>query len=148
MRGEQGTDGVFGEQGNDLLFGGTENDRFFGGTGNDTIDGGADDDEIFGGAGFDTIIGGSGNDQMAGNFNADTFVFTNGFGQDVITDFAANNVFERIDLRGVSAITDLADLSANHMTQVGLDVVIQDGMDSITLRNVALGDLDGTDFIF
>ncbi|MDF1670263.1 MAG: calcium-binding protein, partial [Roseovarius sp.] len=68
---------------------------------------------------------------------------------DVIGDFDALNVFEAIDLRSVSAITDLADLTSNHMTQTGANVVIDTGGgDSITLTGVNLGDLDSTDFIF
>ena len=147
--GGDGTDGLFGEQGNDLLFGGADNDRFFGGTGNDTLDGGADDDLIFGGAGFDRIIGGTGNDTMSGNFNADTFVFEDGFGVDVITDFAATNNFEKIDLSGVTEIVNLFDLFTNHMSQVGSDVVIDAlGGNTITLLGVNIGDLDAADFVF
>ncbi|MDG1531503.1 MAG: hypothetical protein P8Q99_09130 [Paracoccaceae bacterium] len=43
----------------------------------------------------------------------------------------------------------MTDLLANHANQVGLDVVIDDGSgDTITLTDVALGDLDVDDFIF
>jgi len=34
------------------------------------------------------------------------------------------------------------------MAQVGADVVITDGADSITLLNVSLADLDASDFLF
>ncbi|OAN78234.1 hypothetical protein A8B82_10885 [Sulfitobacter sp. EhC04] len=145
-------DGVFGEAGNDTLFGQAGNDRFFGGSGNDMIDGGADNDTIYAGAGFDTIVGSTGNDELWGLFNADVFIFADfggGFGQDTIADFAATNVFERIDLSRVASITNLSDLLNNHTNQVGSNVLIDaGGGNTITLLNVNLGDLDATDFIF
>ncbi len=76
------------------------------------------------------------------------FIFTDNFGDDKITDFEANNNFERIDLSGVTEITDFADMIASHMAQVGSDVVITDGDDSITLLGVNLADLDSIDFLF
>ena len=126
---------MLGGNGADSLYGVADNHRFLGGTGNDLIDGGADNDAISGGAGFDTITGGTGDDVMFGRFNADTFVFEDGHGSDVIGDFNALNNFERIDLNGIgaiSAIGDLGDLelgnaSGGGATQVGLDVVIDTG---------------------
>ena len=145
-------DALFGDNGNDTLYGEDGNDRFFGGQGNDQIFGGNGDDAMSGSAGFDTLNGGSGDDRMAGHFNADTFVFEDlagGFGNDTINDFDASNHFERIHLGGVSAITDFADLMANHMEQVGSTVVITaDDNSSVTLLNVVLADLDASDFIF
>ena len=148
-RGGEGDDGLFGEEGRDRLFGEAGNDRFFGGTGDDTLLGGAGNDTLYGGAGFDTLVGGTGNDLLKGDFNADTFVFADGHGVDTITDFAATNQFEKIDLSDVSAITELADLQANHLTQQGANVVIDTGGgNTITLNGVNLADLDATDFIF
>lgn len=147
--GGEGNDGLFGQQGNDLLYGQNGNDRFFGGQGNDTLEGGSGSDSLYGGAGFDRLIGGSGNDTLQGDFNADTFVFTNGHGHDRITDFAATNIYEKIDLSGLSTITDFDDLSRNHMQQNGNDVLINTGTDSsIRLTGVTLATLDATDFLF
>lgn len=152
--GGAGTDGLFGDFGNDTLWGGADNDRIFGGTGNDVLYGDADQDTLWGGAGFDTLVGGAGNDLLEGNFNADTFVFADGHGNDTITDFAADNRFENIDLRGVGAITALADLNLSSATQgaatqVGGNVLIDTGPgSSILLQGVILADLDATDFIF
>ena len=87
--------------GDDSILGGAGNDLIFGGDGMDTVNGGA---------GFDTIDGGAGDDLLFGRFNADTFVFTDGHGNDTIGDFASRNNFERIDLSGISAINSLADL--------------------------------------
>ena len=147
--GDAGTDSLFGQNGDDDLNGGTDEDRLFGGDGNDTLQGGADDDFLSGDAGFDTINGGSGNDTLQGAFNADTFVFEDGFGADTITDFEATNDFERIDFSLVSAIMDFADLVANHMSSIGLDVFIDAGAgNTVTLSNVDINDLDSFDFIF
>lgn len=152
--GGEGNDGLFGEQGDDTLNGNAGNDRFFGGTGNDLIDGGDDNDTINGGAGFDTITGGTGDDLMFGRFNADTFVFVDGHGNDTVGDFNALNNFERIDLTGISTINSLADLnlgstSSGAATQVGANVLIDTGGGNlITLNSVNLSDLDASDFIF
>ena len=147
--GGDGNDGLFGQHGNDTLYGEAGNDRFFGGPGNDLMDGGIGNDSIFAGAGFDTLIGGAGDDLLQGDFNADTFVFADGHGNDTITDFASNNAFENINLSGVSAITNLTDLMNNHLSQSGNNVIIDTGDDQqITLLGVDRADLDSTDFLF
>ena len=147
--GGEGTDGLFGEFGDDTLYGENGNDRFFGGQGRDSLFGGADNDTLYGGAGFDTLDGGTGDDIFRGDFNADVFVFADGHGNDTIEDFAAENLFEKIDLSAVSAITDLADLLSNHTSQVGADVLIDTGSgNTILLNGVDIGDLDSTDFTF
>ncbi len=149
LNGGAGDDSLIGGSGKDTLNGGDGDDTIFGGADNDRIVAGADDDTIFAGLGDDTIIGGTGNDTMSGQAGADVFIFAGAFGQDVLTDFDAISNAERINLAGVTAITDLADLLANHATQVGGDVVIDDlAGNTITLTGVTLGDLDATDFVF
>ena len=139
LNGNSGVNILRGEGGNDYLRGFAGNDDLRGGDGND---------EIIGDLGFDIITGGAGNDTMSGGINGDTFIFANGFGQDTITDFEALNNFEKIDLAAVTAITDFADLAANHLTQAGANAVITDGANTITLNNVNVADLDANDFIF
>lgn len=147
--GGDGNDGLFGGQGNDTLRGGTGTDRFFGGPGNDQLHGDEGNDTIYAGAGFDTLVGGLGDDILQGDFNADRFVFEDGHGDDTITDFAATNIYEKIDLTAVSAITSLSDLMANHVRQSGANVIVDTGDgNSITLNAVSLADLDATDFLF
>ncbi|MCG6902948.1 MAG: hypothetical protein LJE68_09730 [Rhodobacter sp.] len=161
LEGEGGADRLFGDagfdtlnggDGNDMLQGGAQADVLSGENGNDTVKGDNGADQLFGNSGFDTLIGGDGNDTMTGGLNADRFVFADGFGNDVITDFAATNNAEKIDLSGVTSITNFADLTNAgnpHMTQVGSDVVIDDfAGNTITLLNVSLGDLNGVDFVF
>ncbi|SLN55202.1 Bifunctional hemolysin/adenylate cyclase precursor [Pseudooceanicola marinus] len=147
--GGDGPDALFGEQGNDRLYSGTGGDRIWAGAGNDTLYGGSGDDELAGGAGFDRIDSGAGDDRISGNFNADVFVFADGFGDDTITDFDALNVFEKIDLSEVTAITDFDDLIRNHAFDVGGAVLIAGANgDQILLQGVAIEDLDAGDFIF
>lgn len=162
-----GRDRLFGGTGSDLIYSGADNDKAYGGdggdvlrgedgddvlygdAGHDTLRGDADNDRLYGGTGKDRLIGGAGNDTLTGDENTDTFVFADGFGEDLITDFAALNDAERIDLAGVSAITDFADLLAHHMSQTGADVLIDDGAgNTITLLGVSLGDLQAADFLF
>ncbi|MGC1494902.1 MAG: pre-peptidase C-terminal domain-containing protein [Sulfitobacter sp.] len=146
--GGAGNDGIFGEQGNDTLLGDSGNDRFFGGTGNDEIFGGSDNDTVFAGAGFDTITGGTGNDRLQGDFNADTFVFGLGHGNDTITDFDALNVFERIDLSAINTFVNINSVLANSV-QSGANVIINTGGgNTIQLNGVLRVDLDSSDFIF
>ncbi|WP_371396666.1 cadherin-like domain-containing protein [Fretibacter rubidus] len=111
------------------------------GTSQVAYDLGAGDDIYFdsGNPDANVIAGGTGND---------TFVFNDGWGDDVITDFDALSDFEIIDFSAVSNIDDFADLLANHMVQVGTDVVITDGGQTLTLTDVTLTDLDANDFLF
>ena len=113
----------------------TSNDTLYGNGGNDYIDGRDGNDALYGGTGADTLLGGAGNDFLVGNGGADRFVFTDGFGNDTIKDFAAANT-EKIDLSGVSAITGFADLTHHHLaTDAGTGfAMIVDGDSSILLK--------------
>ena len=94
------------------------------------------------------LIGGAGSDTLTGNNGADTFAFASGDGVDTITDFSAVDG-DVIDLTAMAEIVDFADLSANHMQQVGSDVLIDDNDgDTITIQNVVLGDLTVSQFAF
>ena len=140
LQGKDGDDTLKGWKGDDVLEGGGGNDSLIGSFGHDTLDGGS---------GKDTLAGGDGDDLLTGGLQADLFVFTDGFGNDTIADFASTWNAEKIDLSGVAAITGFTDLSNNHMNQVGSDVVIDDGAgNTITLENVGLGELDAGDFLF
>ncbi|ORE93827.1 CAP domain-containing protein [Aurantimonas sp. 22II-16-19i] len=143
-----GIERVLGGSGDDQLTGNGFTTLLGGGGGNNSLWGGTGNDNIRGYAGFDVLNGGAGNDRLQGDANADTFVFGNGFGKDIIADFEATNAAEKIDLSAVTAITSFADLAANHLTQVGGNAVITDGFNTITLNGVNIADLDATDFIF
>ncbi|WP_321365105.1 calcium-binding protein [uncultured Celeribacter sp.] len=149
IHGDGGTGHLYGELGDDILHGGNSRDYLYGGGGNDLIVGNGGDDEIYGHNGNDTIRGGGGADVITGGNGNDTFVFNDGFGLDVITDFEATNDNETIDLSDVSAITGFSDLQSNHMSQSGSDVLITvDANNVITLENVLLSDLEAADFLF
>ncbi|MGO4854344.1 Hint domain-containing protein [Phaeovulum sp. W22_SRMD_FR3] len=85
--GGAGNDSISGDAGNDYLSGGAGDDVIDGGDENDTILGGAGTDSLSGGAGSDRIDGGVGDDSLAGGSGDDTFVFQDGSGADVVTDF-------------------------------------------------------------
>jgi len=115
------------------------------------MDGGSGNDTMNGGAGFDMIIGGIGDDELFGRFNADTFVFIDGHGNDVVGDFNALNVFEKLDFSGLSTLNSLAEIigAGGAATQVGNDVLIDTGGgNAILLVSVLRSDLDETDFVF
>ncbi|SDE73345.1 hypothetical protein SAMN04488239_1325 [Ruegeria marina] len=76
---------------------------------------------------------------------ADVIVFSQG------TDTALffSTAFDQIDLSGVAEITDFADLSANHLADVGGNAVITDGLgNSLTISGVLSAALTADDFIF
>lgn len=149
LYGNFGNDILDGGLGADLIKGGNGRDRLIGGAGNDKLLGNAGNDILKGGVGKDVLEGGTGNDTLTGGKNPDKFVFRDGFGIDKITDFAADNNLEDVNLRAVTAIKGLTDLRNNHMEQVGADVVIDDGSgNQLTLLGVDMGDLHKGDFIF
>jgi len=164
--GQFGNDRMFGDDGDDLLDGFQGFDFLRGGAGNDTIDGGTladnlggddgDDlirggqgvDALFGGDGNDTLDGGTDDDRLDGQFGSDTFVFADGHGNDTISDFAAANTFERIDLALVSSITSMAQLNAAAVDTAPGVLIATAPNDSILLAGLIEADLSADDFIF
>jgi Ca2+-binding RTX toxin-like protein len=154
FRGDDNANVIVGLGGDDILYGGGGNDLLVGGRGNevdqevngglfggnDFLSGGDGDDELLGGLGADTLTGGAGND---------TFVYADGGGADIITDFVAGaGSPDRIDLTGVSSVHSLADILAV-ATQTGANTVISFGSgNTITLQNVTLSNLSDDDFVF
>lgn len=143
------TDELIGGAGNDTLVGGDGTDTLLGGDGADTLNGGEGNDYLNGGDGADSIKGDSGDDTLIGGSNGDTFVFADGFGHDTILDFSVTDDTEQMDLTFVSSVIDFADLMADHLSQVGGDSVIDDGLgNTITLTGVAISDLSSDEFVF
>ncbi len=138
MRGESGDDTLFGDDGSDILLGDD---------GSDHVDGGAGDDVLSGNNGVDFLNGGTGNDRLYGGADTDMFIFADNFGTDTIYDFA-NDGLEKINLADVTNIADFADLAAHHLSEVGGNTVISDGSNTITVRGIALDQIDSGDFIF
>ncbi|WP_390911330.1 hypothetical protein [Pseudosulfitobacter sp. SM2401] len=115
-------------------------------TGTDTADVadlGDGADHLSGKGGNDTIDGGAGRYNMTGGTGADTFVFANGMGKDVIPDFE-----DGVDTLDFSAygFTDISDLS---LETEGANVLITaDAGDTVLLQNVDISELDNSDFIW
>ncbi|MEP3638901.1 MAG: hypothetical protein ABJ358_08260 [Rhizobiaceae bacterium] len=144
-----GNDLFNGKSGDDDFASGGGDDTLFGAAGDDRLDAGDGADNLNGGAGDDTILGGAGDDVINGGAGADTFVFETNFGTDILLGFQRNFSGEVIDLTAVSEIVDFADLQANHLSQVGSDAVISDGLgNSLTLIGINETGLDADNFAF
>jgi Ca2+-binding RTX toxin-like protein len=103
---------------------------------------------ILGSTGRNTLTSTAGNDVLVGNGHPDTFVFASNFGKDVINDFRASGRGHDSVQFSKSVFDSFADVLA-HATQSGNNVVIADHAgDSLTLKNVKLGALNGHDFHF
>lgn len=164
MRGYDGEDLLYGDGGDDTLYGGQDADKLNGGDGNDVINGdkGADhlkgndgNDFLRGGKGYDRLNGHDGddilrgekgNDVLIGGAGSDTFQFWTGHDSDKITDFEAGDI---VDLSQLDSVADWNDLTTVHMSQDGNNVVIDgENGDILTLKNVDMGTLSESDFIF
>jgi Ca2+-binding RTX toxin-like protein len=146
MVGTVGNETINGGNGDDTIDAGAGSDTVAGGVGNDSMMGGAGADSLSAADGNDTLIGGSGNDSLAGGRGADTFVFSQGFGHDVVGDFAAGT--DKLSFQGVAGIASFSDVMA-HAVQSGASVIITDTAgDTVQLTNVQLSSLHSTDFLF
>jgi len=105
---DENNDVLNGGAGNDTLHGGAGTDTLLGGEGADILFGGIGEDDLSGGTGGDTLFGGAGDDVLSGGGGADIFYFASTHGDDVITDFDANE--DILFLR--NAETDFIDLAA------------------------------------
>jgi Ca2+-binding RTX toxin-like protein len=148
MYGGTGDDTINAGSGSDLVKGGNGADTITGGNGKDVLYGGDGNDVINGGGKSDMIHGGGGNDTMTGSSGADTFVFTQRAGDDVITDFTDNS--DKIDLStfgitgGYSAVfSAFSDVTGG----VLIDLDLLGGNGSIFLTGFSASNLDSTDFI-
>ena len=130
LNGDEGNDYLYGGNGNDHLDGGEGNDLLMGEDGNDTLRGGNGDDRLEGGNGHDTLIGGAGNDRLeGGNWNADTYVFAKGHGQDVVNDSG-----ETIEQTNTLRFTNASSTNAI-FARSGNDLVVKayGGEDQVTV---------------
>ncbi len=131
-----GNDSIIGFIGADLIDGGTGNDTLVGLAGDDTLRGGTGDDVFFGDLGDDRLFGGAGRDR---------FLFTEGFGKDVVEDFVAAD--DGIELQR-ELFADFTAVRAK-TTQNGADAVIAfDAGTSITLKNMQVSALRAENFVF
>ncbi|MFK7937897.1 MAG: Hint domain-containing protein [Roseovarius sp.] len=148
IEGDANNNTLNGTSGQDSIQGNGGNDTIDGGSGDDTVLGGDGDDSITGGAGDDVIVGGRGNDTLsAGNSSpSDTFVYRDGDGSDVITDFDPPE--PDIISFHMDELTSFQDVQ-DRITTDGPDTLITfDNGDSIRLLNVNPANLSATNFTF
>ncbi|MBP2230456.1 Ca2+-binding RTX toxin-like protein [Azospirillum agricola] len=139
-------DQVFAGNGNDTVDGGDGNDQLFGEDGNDSLIGGGGGDQLYGGAGNDTLWGGAGIDHIQTGSGTDTIVFKLGDSYDYVDDFTAGAGGDIIDLRSITTIHSLADLT---LTQSGANVAIDiSPTDGLTLGNLQVSSLVEANFLF
>jgi serralysin len=144
-------DTLDGGAGADNIFGGAGNDSLMGDSGNDTLYGGDDDDVIDGGSGNDSIYGGAGDDTLTGGAGADRFSFGASHGDDVISDFSAEDDL-LVLANTVTDFTSAADVqaAATATTVDGVAGVLINtgGGDSVFLVGLTVGDLAGLSYGF
>nr|WP_242054844.1 Ig-like domain-containing protein [Nostoc flagelliforme] len=107
-------DRVLGGNGNDVLHGTLGNDYLNGGNGKDNPYGGNGKDTLNGGNGNDLLCGGLGSDILTGGNGKDKFIFADGEGIDIITDFCKGN-----DLIGLSG-----GLTFNQLSFTGNNIIV------------------------
>ena len=119
-------------------------DELAGGGGNDDLRGGEGNDMLNGGDGDDRLSGGTGDDILTGGFGSDTFVFREGFGSDIITDFDAE-VGDVVNFRNLDL--DSFDELRPLMTDTADGVSITVGTDTLVLAGVEVSELQANDFL-
>jgi len=145
-RGGTQSGGLFLGAGTGAVYLGADGETVTGGTGADAVIGGTGADTITGGSGADLIDGGGGNDVLTGGLGADVFLVRATSGAATITDFS-HAQGDKIDLSALGTFASLSDVQA-HAVQSGADTVITVGTGTLTLQNVLLSSLTGSDFTF
>ena len=83
--------------------------------------------------------GGAGNDELSGEAGRDTFVFKAGYGNDRALDFAATGGnSDTIEIAGTDFNTFDELQAAGAVAQVGSNVVVTLGTDTLTITSVSL----------
>ena len=92
------------------------------------------------------IIGGTGNDVQTGGLGADTFVFRDGEGEDMITDFGTGD--DLVQLDQVDGFEEFADVQGA-LSQVGDDALLDlGGGQSILFEDTLVSALSADHFEF
>ncbi len=136
--GGNGNDYIKGGIADDVLIGGNGNDTVLSGVGNDALTGGDGSDYLYGEAGNDTLTGSAGDDVLSGGADNDTYIFTTGFGTDLVKDhentaeepesnLTQNNIarFQGLSIREFSFLKSAKNLVISHTN----------GIDNVTFQN-------------
>ena len=143
--GTRGDDVITGTILDEEILGDRGNDTLSGGGGNDLLRGGKGDDILNGGDGNDRLRGDAGNDDLTGGAGRDRFIFNLQGGNDIVRDYTDG--VDRLDFTNFGFLGDDAAVLAR-ATQVGANVVFSmAGGETMTLQNVQIGVLDGTDIL-
>lgn len=130
-------------------------DNLNGGNGNDTLDGGNGDDRLLGGEGKDILIGGEGNDYLAGGIDEDSYIFSRGYGDDIVDDPEGISYIKFGDEICYNQILIKRTKWNNITLYLCEDDEISDNSDSICINNYAVSELcrniklifaDGTEY--
>ncbi|WMS40912.1 Ig-like domain-containing protein [Acuticoccus sp. MNP-M23] len=146
LNGGAGNDTLNGQNGDDVVNGGAGHDFVLGRDGDDNLSGGGGDDIVRGGAGDDTLSGDGGNDLLIGDGGDDIFIFRNG------ADAGNDKVNGNFDGEDIIALHnsgfDSFEALQSVMADVGDNVEITLGSNTLTVLGTDLAALDASDFIF
>ena len=132
-----------GSAGRNDLSGGGGSDVLAGAGGNDTLRGGDGADVLRGSDGNDRLNGNAGADQLSGGKGADVFLFVNGSGADVVTDFSMGQG-DRLALAEALWEGELTDRQViARYAEVTANGVLFDFGDGDTLLLQGVGSLNG-----
>jgi Ca2+-binding RTX toxin-like protein len=107
-------------------------------------------DKLTGNKNDNELDGGMGNDILTGAGGSDLFIFGAKYGKDTIKDFSgAGKNHDVIDLSDAVGIVSFKDLKANHLSDIGDDLMItaNDGS-KLILADTQLRELEKGDFQF
>ena len=126
-----------------LVFKGRRDIDGAGNASDNEIVGNKGDNTLYGVDGEDVLTGYDGNDTMTGGTGGDNFLFTEGFGKDVIIDF--EHGLDLIGFVAIKGLNDVGDVLAR-LDQHGADVWIETKDGRLILESVDATTLDASDF--
>ena len=133
----------------DLQTGTEDGDLLLAGGGVSVLDGGAGNDRLVGRSTADELRGGAGNDTLNGGLGADTYVFSAGWGQDVVDELQALDAWPSpilVDDGQADTVAFDATVSSSDVQAVveGQDLILQTaGGDTLRLLRYFTADATG-----
>lgn len=124
---------LLGGNNSDTLNGTNSIDIICGDGGNDSINGGNGNDILYGDEGNDILDGGAGDDILKGGDGDDTYIFTKGYGNDVIID---NEGVSTIRFTGLNP----RDIQVNGTGDYDVTITIKSTGDTLVIKDFRKGD--------